>query len=388
MTGPERCRLDDRSRGDHHQGAMSILSKRMLEGRSRTGSLRTPIFSTKILLCPRSSGGILRRAIDSRIKNGLHRHHFQRRSRLQHFHAHRWLALMLFEGDHHVHGQQAVAAPESKAAVVYYNEHAPFAVQWLRELCATGAVPAGWVDGRSIQDVEARDIAGHDIAHWFAGIGVWSYAVEQSGWPRSGLRTWSASLPCQPFSGAGQRRGFDDPRHLWPTFFRLVEQCEPDVVVGEQVSGPDGAAWLDVVLSDLEGAGYAVAALDTCSAGVGAPQRRQRLYWSAARVGNAAHIQRQLQLGGRRESTRWQEPPRDGGSSAAIGATAGYWNDAVIHECIDGYRRPLGPGLRTLAAGAPGAVDALRGIGNALNAEVAIGFLVALREALVGFDSD
>lgn len=72
-----------------------------------------------------------------------------------------------------------------------------------------------------------------------------------------------------------------DERHLWPAFFHLIEQCGPPVVFGEQVASKDGLGWLDLVLADLEGAGYAVGAADLCAAGVGAPHIRQRLYWVA-----------------------------------------------------------------------------------------------------------
>lgn len=86
---------------------------------------------------------------------------------------------------------------------------------------------------------------------------------------------------CQPFSAAGKRKGTADERHLWPAFFHLIRQCRPVTVFGEQVASKDGLSWLDLVSSDLEGAGYACGAVDTCAAGFGAPHIRQRLYWVA-----------------------------------------------------------------------------------------------------------
>lgn len=265
---------------------------------------------------------------------------------------------------------------------VFYNEYAPFPAQLLRELGAAGAIPAGTVDGRSIEQVTAEDLSGYDGCHFFAGIGVWAYALEAAGWPRSGLRTWTASLPCQPFSQAGKRGGFDDRRHLWPVFHRLVEQQLPSVIFGEQVASKDGLAWLDGVFSDLEGAGYAVAAADTPAAGFGAPQKRQRLYWLAARVGDTAHIQRELQRSGREESVRWAEPAGERGAPDPLGETAGAWSDALWVQCLDGVERPVGAGLRTLADRSPWSVELLRGYGNACNAEAAIGFIRASIEAL------
>lgn len=265
---------------------------------------------------------------------------------------------------------------------VFYNEYAELPSQWIRELAAAGAIPGGAVDGRSIEQITAEDLSGFDGCHFFAGIGVWAYALEAAGWPRAGIRTWTASLPCQPWSQAGKRGGFGDERHLWPVFYRLVQQCQPSVIVGEQVASPDGLVWLDGVFADLENAGYAVAAADTPAAGFGAPQKRQRLYWLAARVGDTAHIQRELQRGGRPESIRWEEPSRERGAPDPQGETGGYWNDALWVECLDDVERPVGPGLRTLADRSAWSVESLRGYGDACNAEAAIGFVRATIEAL------
>lgn len=67
--------------------------------------------------------------------------------------------------------------------MVYYNEIDPFAAQWLRELINAGAIASGEVDERSIEDVTADDLAGFCQHHFFAGIGVWSYALRLAGWP-------------------------------------------------------------------------------------------------------------------------------------------------------------------------------------------------------------
>lgn len=276
-------------------------------------------------------------------------------------------------------GQMTIAESE-----VYYNEFADFPTRWLAELVAAGAIPPGWIDGRPIQEVAASDLAGADVCHFFAGCGAWAYAVEQAGWPSSGLRTWTASLPCQPWSRAGRKAGKRDPRHLWPIFYDLVDQCRPSVILGEQISGPHGRMWLDIVFDDLEDGGYAVAAIDSPAASVGAPQIRQRQYWLAARVADTESIQRELRPGRFRETRRWEEPARDGRAPHPAGDTAGYWRDALWYDGDDGCARPIGPGLRTLAARSPGDLDALRGYGNAINAELAIAFVASAREALAG----
>ena len=166
------------------------------------------------------------------------------------------------------------------SALAYYNENNPFAVAWLRNLIADGLIAKGEVDERDIRDVRPSDLAGYTQCHFFAGIGVWSYALRQAGWPDN-RPVWTGSCPCQPFSAAGKRKGTADERHLWPSWFHLISQCRPSAIFGEQVASKDGLTWLDLVSSDLEGAGYTIGAADTCAAGFGAPHIRQRLYWVA-----------------------------------------------------------------------------------------------------------
>lgn len=162
----------------------------------------------------------------------------------------------------------------------FYNDNDAYAASWTRNLVAAGEIAAGVVDERSIRDLKPADVASYRQCHFFSGIGVWSRALRDAGWPDD-IHVWTGSCPCQPLSQAGQRRGFADERHLWPEWFRLIAACRPAVVVGEQVSSKDGLAWLDLVLSDLEGADYTVRAIDIPAASVGGPHARQRLYFVA-----------------------------------------------------------------------------------------------------------
>ncbi len=162
----------------------------------------------------------------------------------------------------------------------YYNEIDPFAAAWLRELIKAGHIAPGEVDERDIRDVRPSELAGYTQCHFFAGIGVWSYALRNAGWTDD-RPVWTGSCPCQPFSAAGKGGGFDDERHLWPAYYHLIEVCRPPVIFGEQVGSKPGLAWLDLVHTDMEAAGYAFGATDLCAAGVGAPHIRQRLYFVA-----------------------------------------------------------------------------------------------------------
>ena len=162
----------------------------------------------------------------------------------------------------------------------YYNEIDPYAAAWLRNLIRDGHIADGVVDERSISDVKPEELYEFTQCHFFAGIGVWSRALRQSGW-EDDRPVWTGSCPCQPFSGAGTRKGMADERHLWPHWFHLIEECRPPTVFGEQVASKDGLGWIDLVQADMEGADYAIGAFDLCSAGFGAPHIRQRLWFVA-----------------------------------------------------------------------------------------------------------
>ena len=161
-----------------------------------------------------------------------------------------------------------------------YNEIDEYAADWLENLIARGLIAKGLVDRRSIEDVSPNDLRGFRQVHLFAGIGVWSYSARRAG-ISDDTPFWSASCPCQPFSAAGKGEGVDDERHLWPAAYHLIRERRPERIFGEQVASKDGLAWLDLVLSDMENEDYAIGALDTCSAGFGAPHIRQRLRFAA-----------------------------------------------------------------------------------------------------------
>ena len=64
----------------------------------------------------------------------------------------------------------------------YYNEIDPFAAAWLRELIKAGHIAPGIVDERSIEDITPNELRDFTQCHFFAGIGVWSYALRLAGW--------------------------------------------------------------------------------------------------------------------------------------------------------------------------------------------------------------
>jgi len=166
----------------------------------------------------------------------------------------------------------------------YYNEHDPYAAEWLRRLVAAGLIPAGDVDERDIRDVRRGDLVGHAQCHFFAGIAGWALALRLAGWPDD-QPVWTASVPCQPYSIAsvahGGAQGDRDSRDLWPIFFSLARECRPPVLFGEQVPGAIGWGWWDRAALDLEGESYAAAALILRADAFGARHERRRIYWMA-----------------------------------------------------------------------------------------------------------
>jgi len=238
----------------------------------------------------------------------------------------------------------------------YYNEHEPYAVEWLRNLIKQGLIADGEVDGRSIVDVRADDLGKFTQCHFFAGIGVWSYALRLAGWPDD-RPVWTGSCPCQPFSAAGKGAGFADERHLWPEFYRLISECRPPVVFGEQVASKDGLGWLDTVQSDMEASGYAFGAADLCAAGIGAPHIRQRLWFVGERLADAADARLEERVGREVLQRSQIERPERFCTSGGLGHHH--------HQGLEGQRRGhQAEGGRLGAVRPTAAAGELGGVGN------------------------
>lgn len=132
-----------------------------------------------------------------------------------------------------------------------------------------------------------------------------------TGW-RGKINVLTGGFPCQPFSVAGQRKGKDDDRYLWPEFKRAIREIQPDWVVGENVAGiltmvqpgeeveVGGQPSLfgednrkrvllrreyvvETICRDLEREGYSVQPVVIPACAVGAPHRRDRVWFVAHR---------------------------------------------------------------------------------------------------------
>ena len=99
----------------------------------------------------------------------------------------------------------------------------------------------------------------------------------------------TGGFPCQPYSLAGQRKGKEDERHLWPEMLRLIHEIKPDFIVGENVFGLlnwNGGMVFHEVLTDLGSAGYDVTPLVIPAAAVNAPHGRDRVWFVAKYAAN------------------------------------------------------------------------------------------------------
>jgi DNA (cytosine-5)-methyltransferase 1 len=296
----------------------------------------------------------------------------------------------------------------------YYNEHDNFAADWLENLIKTGLIPDGKVDRRSITEVRPNDVRGFAQCHFFAGIGGWSLALQLAGWGPD-RPVWTGSCPCQPFSQAGKQKAEKDERHLWPEMYRLIRECQPLTVFGEQVSSAIGHGWLDGVSNDLEAKNYAVGAIVLGAFSVDAPHKRSRLFWVADaaserkngsrdiavqkiarfggnqlaaggdvdavgepdsnRRGGEGRYQRGRQIRGAAkpascidsvgntviqgsqgqfgDGNNWGESRRIDASQTGSATASGAWTDYRIIHCLDGNSRRVGRSVLPLVNGIP-----------------------------------
>lgn len=123
----------------------------------------------------------------------------------------------------------------------------------------------------------------------------------------------TGGFPCQPFSVAGQRKGTDDNRYLWPQMLRAIQEIQPTWVIGENVAGiltmvqsgeetevANGCSIfeednrkrvllrqeyvVETICQDLEREGYSIQPILIPACAVGAPHRRDRMWFVAHRT--------------------------------------------------------------------------------------------------------
>lgn len=130
---------------------------------------------------------------------------------------------------------------------------------------------------------------------------------------RGNIDILTGGFPCQPFSSAGNRKGKDDDRYLWPEMLRVINEVKPTWVVGENVAGlismvqPETIETymesqtdlleegnqeiitehqeyvIETICRDLEQIGYEVQPIVIPACATGAPHRRDRIWFTAFR---------------------------------------------------------------------------------------------------------
>ena len=113
-------------------------------------------------------------------------------------------------------------------------------------------------------------------------------------WPNLKTFPWEAfcdrvdiltgGYPCQPFSAAGQRKGKQDPRHLWPWIADGIRLLRPRICFFENVEGHISLGLSDVI-EDLAGMGYRTTWGIFSASEVGAPHQRKRVFILAVSSG-------------------------------------------------------------------------------------------------------
>jgi DNA (cytosine-5)-methyltransferase 1 len=215
--------------------------------------------------------------------------------------------------------------------------------------------------------------------------------------------------PCQPFSLAGQRKGEEDERHLWPFVRDAISVLRPRYAILENVRGHLSLGGLSVV-GDLASIGYDAEWRIVSAASVGANHRRDRIIIVAyphdagsrtSGFGTDRHRAQESEEGwwiaqprlGRRgeivaypssRDARKQKPHRVGtvfGSASKLGEQGGCGGTGSGWWEVE-------PDVGRVADGVPCRVDRLRGLGNAVVPQVAevIGRLVVAHWAREGAD--
>jgi len=106
----------------------------------------------------------------------------------------------------------------------------------------------------------------------------------------------TGGFPCQPFSGAGKRKGKEDNRFLWPEMLRAIKEIQPTWVVAENVFGiinQGGGMVFEQVQTEMENEGYEVQSYLLPACAVNAPHRRDRFWFIAYRNGKQTEQRKQ-----------------------------------------------------------------------------------------------
>jgi len=144
---------------------------------------------------------------------------------------------------------------------------------------------AGWMGWDNVFHCELSAFCKQVLSYYYPKAKSYGNIKETDFRPhRSSIDILTGGFPCQPFSVAGKRQGTADERHLWPDMLRAIREIRPQWIVGENVRGIiswNGGVVFEQVQAELETEGYQVQPYVLPAAGLGAPQRRERVWFIA-----------------------------------------------------------------------------------------------------------
>ena len=177
-------------------------------------------------------------------------------------------------------------------------------------------IAAAWLGWENLFHCDINEFGRKVLGYWFPKSKEYNdiKTTDFTEW-RGRVDIFTAGFPCQPFSMAGKRRGADDDRYLWPETLRAINEIRPAWFVGENVFGiasmvlpgeevdmgrtddlfEEGNLYrtergfvLDRICRDIEDAEYTVQPVVIPACAVGAPHRRDRV-WFVARREDVGH---------------------------------------------------------------------------------------------------
>jgi DNA (cytosine-5)-methyltransferase 1 len=203
---------------------------------------------------------------------------------------------------------------------------------------------AEWMGWKNVFNCEWEEFPQRVLKHHFPNAKQYGDIKELDATAYAGrIDILTGGFPCQPYSLAGKRKGKDDERHLWPEMLRVIRECAPRYVVGENVRGLvgwNGGMVFEEVCADLEACGYSVQPFILPAAGVGAPHRRDRI-WFVAYNNNRNGTKERLSTGGQVDVHCTK---REGNAPDTCGERP---SESMADGKLEGGQRPTQRGERT-----------------------------------------
>lgn len=181
---------------------------------------------------------------------------------------------------------------------------------------------AEWMGWENLFNCEWEEFPRRVLKHHFPNAKQYGDIKEFNAATYAGrIDILTGGFPCQPYSTAGKRKGKEDERHLFPEMLRVVRECSPRWIVGENVRGLvswNGGLVFEEVCADLETCGYSVQPFVLPAAGVNAPHRRDRVWFIAYR--DDAPTKHQIQTGRNVSASTFQQYAPDTNSGRLEGS--------------------------------------------------------------------